>query len=639
MNAHYLNGKTSLRWYLRRLPLVFILSLLSLIVAQASPPMTAPDFSAADNGQFVWARALGGTEEDLGGSIFVDTVGNVYTTGWFLGTADFDPGSSTFNLTSAGFFDTFVSKLDSTGNFVWSRAWGGPGFDEGKSIFVDEGGDVYTTGWFDGKVDFDPGPGTYYLTSSGDFDIFVSKLDSAGDLIWAKALKGPDRAEAFSIYVDGSGGVYTTGWFYDTVDFDPGPGVFNLTSTGLGSIFVSKLDEAGNFVWAKAMGGGEQWGNSIFVDKFGDVYITGGFEGTTDFDPGAGVFKLTSIRNADIFICKLDDAGNFIWAKAMGGTDWEEAESIFVDGAGDVYTTGAFWGTVDFDPGDGTFNLTSTGADWTDVFVSKLDNAGNFVWARAFGGLDADGGSAVSVDAEGYVYTTGMFYDTVDFDPGVDTFNLISAGKSDIFVSKLDNAGDFVWAKTFGSVLYDLGKSIFVDIVGNVHTTGWFESTADFDPGSETFNLTSAGESDIFVSKLGVAARIAVTNHAVRSAGKVTITLTIENRGTADGSGTQLSIPAPANASGFSWTCSAANGATCPAPGGSGDILHTLDAFPAGGEITYHATGKIINPSEPVASRGVLTPPPGVSFTDSPRFHFGEYWNTILPWIFMKAFP
>ena len=390
-----------------------------------------------------------------------------------------------------------------TGDFEWAKGMGGTSDDVGNAIAIDAAGNVYTTGSFNGRMDFDPGAGVFNLTSAGASDIFVSKLDSAGNFVWAKRMGGTSFEEGNAIAVDAAGNVYTTGDFYSTADFDPGAGAFNLTSAGASDIFVSKLDRAGNFVWAKRMGGtaiDKDEGNAIAVDAAGNVYTTGDFYSAVDFDPGAGVFNLTSAGQSDIFVSKLDSSGNFVWAKRMGGTSSDFGDAIAIDDAGNVYTTGSFRGTVDFDPGAVWFNLTSAGI--RNIFVSKLDDSGNFVWAKRMGGTGEDGGNAIAVDAAGNVYTTGDFEGTADFDPGAGVFNLTSAGIRNIFVSKLDSAGNFVWAKRMGGTDYDKGNAIAVDAAGNVYTTGNFYSTADFDPGAGAFNLTSAGNWDIFVSKL-----------------------------------------------------------------------------------------------------------------------------------------
>ena len=159
----------------------------------------------------------------------------------------------------------------------------------------------------------------------------------------------------------------------------------------------------------------------------------------------------------------------FAWAAGMGGTTYYPDASglgIAVDASGNVYATGVFRGIVDFDPGPGTFNLTSSGG--FDIFVQKLDASGNFLWARRMGGTDSDVGKGIAVDASGNVYTTGLFGGTVDFNPGAGTALLASAGSSDIFVSKLDASGNFLWAVSMGGTSTDIGFGIAVGASGNV---------------------------------------------------------------------------------------------------------------------------------------------------------------------------
>jgi hypothetical protein len=386
-------------------------------------------------------------------------------------------------------------------NLEWAKRMGGVSEDRGHSIVVDETGNVYTIGIFEGTVDFDPGPGIFNLTSAGWTDIFVSKVDPDGNFIWAKKLGGTNFDYGYSIALDGIGNVYTTGVFQGTADFDPGSGTFNLTSAGSTDVFISKLDPSGNFEWAKKLGGtSAEMGNSITVDSNSNVYLTGWFSETVDFDPGSGIFNLTSAGGSDIFIIKLNDVGNFDWAKQLGGTGLDEGLSVAVDGSGHVYTTGFFNGTADFDPGPDSSNLTSLGN--TDVFISKLDASGNFVWAVQQGGEDEDRGDEIAVDGSGQLYILGIFEGTINFTSESNLVNLISAGDFDIFISKLDASGNFLWAKQMGGTSADRGLSIALDDDGNLHTTGRFEGTADFDPGIDTYQLTSVGDADIFISKL-----------------------------------------------------------------------------------------------------------------------------------------
>lgn len=395
------------------------------------------------SGELLWAKAIGDANDDGGYGIAVDAAGNVYVTGTFAGTVDFDPGAGMYNLTSVGLADVFICKLDGSGNFLWAKSFGGTSFDNAGGIALDGFGAIYTTGAFSGTVDFDPGPGVSTLAStSGAYNLFVSKLDAAGNFLWAKAMGGSGGGGimAFGIAVDGSSNVITTGYYTGLTDFDPGPGVAALnTQDGGQGCYVSKLDGSGNYVWARSFDspGGEA-GQAIALDGSGNAYITGSYQMTVDFDPGAGVVNLTSVGGTqDIFIVKLDGAGSLVWAKSFGGNSADVGFGITLDKTGNIYATGEFGATADFDPGTGVFNLTANG-NFVDVFVLKLDAAGNFSSAQGLGGPQNDWGIGIAADDAGNVITTGVFAGTADFDPGPGVANLISEGGLDIFLSKLN---------------------------------------------------------------------------------------------------------------------------------------------------------------------------------------------------------
>jgi Ca2+-binding RTX toxin-like protein len=454
------------------------------------------------NGDLSFVKKMGGTSTDEGRAIVTDAVGNIYTTGRFQGTADFDPGPGTFNLISATEPAVFISKLDSNGDFAWAKSFAGTDDAYGNGIALDGQGNVYTIGQFLGTVDFDPDGGVFNLTSSGSFDVFISKLDNEGNFIWAKSFGGATNHDiGLGIAADEQGNVYSTGYFNDTADFDPGNGIVNFTSAGSTDVFISKLDGAGDFVWARRFGGtfGDAAGG-IALDDFGNLVTTGYFVGSVDFDAGAGISNLSSAGEEDIFVSVWDVSGSFNWARALGGTGNDKGNSIAVDGEGNIYTAGRFSLTADFDPGAGTFSLTSAGNQ--DVFISKLDSTGNFIWAKSMGGTSGDDAYGITVDKLGNVYTVGTFTNTADFDSSAAVFNRTSAGGLDAFVSRLDTTGSFVWAKAMGGASTDFGRGVAVDDLGNVFTTGHFQLTADFDPGPAALNLTSDGEYDVFISKL-----------------------------------------------------------------------------------------------------------------------------------------
>lgn len=389
-------------------------------------------------------------------------------------------------------------------NFDWASKIGGTGQETSNSMAIGKSGNVYTTGFFNGMCDFDPSTSISNLVSAGNQDVFISKLDPLGNFIWAKRIGGANFDIGHSIAVDDSANVYITGEFQGTVDFDPGTGVFNMSSlSGNTFCFILKLDSLGNFVWAKKMGNsnGGCKGYAIAVSETGYVYTTGFFSGVCDFDPGVNVYNLPL---GPVFLQKLDTAGIFIWAKQLkaGGAYFH------LDSMENIYIPGAFAGITDFDPDTtSTFNLTSAGL--TDICITKLDSSGILVWAKQMGGTSDEQAKSITVDNNGNVYTIGNFSGTSDFDPSNGIYNLTSlalagSGSSDIFVSKLDASGNFLWAKAMGGGASDKGdgKSIAVDAFGNVYTTGNFIFILDFDPGAGVVNLNSGTNTAIFIQKL-----------------------------------------------------------------------------------------------------------------------------------------
>jgi len=463
---------------------------------------------------WLWTKSIGGKKSDAARSIVVDPGnGDVFATGSFTGTVDFDPGESTFNLSSTGSSSIYIAKIDGSGNFVWAKRLGGKDVAYVLSIALDPSGigNIYITGSFQGTVDFDPGPDTFDLISAGTSDIFIAHLDGSGNFLWAKAMGGPDAVYVSSIAIDqaGSGEVYIAGYFRGTVDFDPSPLSFPLTSVGNDDVFIAKLDGAGNFAWTKSFGGtGSDVSRCMALDPAGNggVYTTGMFSGTVDFDPGLNSSNITSVGNFDIFISKLDDSGNFVWAKQLGGAGDKNGSgtSITIEPTnGNIYATGYFEGTADFDPGKGIVELTSSGR--RDIFISKLDRRGNLLWAKAIGGTKLDAGGSIAVDPTGTgdVYTTGYFHGIVDFDPGPGSFHLASVGPDDIFISKLDDSGNFEWVKTISGTKEEAANTIALDALGHVYVGGFFNGpTISFDSCILINAESSLGTADIFIAKL-----------------------------------------------------------------------------------------------------------------------------------------
>ncbi len=262
--------------------------------------------------------------------------------------------------------------------------------------------------------------------------------------------------------------------------------------------FCAFFCEAQNFEWAFQLGGaGYDTYQIAGSDRNGNFYGAGLFTGTVDFDPGAGVFNLTA-TGSDMILNKLDSSGNFIWAKKFTGGGFS-CQSIKVDSALNIFVVGGFAGTADFDPGPGTFFLSSSGGN--DAFILKLDANGNFLWARKAGAsVNSDEFMDIDIDKNGTIYLVGTFVGTVDFDLGAGINNLISSGR-DGFILKVDSVLNFVWIKKIGGSSTDNLQQIELDDNGNIYVSGSVSATADLDPGAGVFNVTAFGGTDNFVSK------------------------------------------------------------------------------------------------------------------------------------------
>ncbi len=481
--------------HLRHLQIIFF----SLLAVMCNLHAQAPKWQ--------WAQSTGGPAADY---IFLSAIdpngsGDIYTTGYFEGTLDFDPGEDTFNLTSNGELDIFIYKLDASGNLVWARSFGSAGVDYGISIMPDASGSVYFSGAFDSPIDFD----SFHLTPSGAFDMVIARMDVDGNLVWVKSFGGDavNFAQHIAVNPAGNGDVYITGRFFGTTDFDPDTSkVVNHTAADW-DIFTVKFNVDGQLEWVTTPGSPAfDVGYAVAVDPTGDgdVYSTGSYRGTVDFDPdSSAIFNLTCPGNQCLFLSKLDADGNFIWAKTITSPNNIYGKALAIDpDNGDIYTTGVFNGTVDFDPGTEIFNLTPNGFD---PFISKLDSDGNFVWAKSMGGANFDFGASIAIDpgAIRNIYLLGFFSGTVDFDPGSGVTNLTAKGGDDIFLTKLDDAGDFLWAKSIGGTAGDYGGAILPDLNGQVYVTGQFSSASI---SLDSFSVANADDSgttsDFFVAKL-----------------------------------------------------------------------------------------------------------------------------------------
>lgn len=397
------------------------------------------------NGNYVWAFSFGSLGVDIPHSVSVDSQNNIVVTGYFSGTTDFDPSPNVVNRTSAGSRDYYIAKYSASGAFLWVVAFGNTDDDQGLDVAIDASGNVYATGFFAGTVDVDAGSGTANLISVGNTDTLVAKYDQNGNYQWAFNLGSAAAEQGVGITTSDGGEVFVSGFFNQTIDFDPGAGVANRTSAGATDIYYAKYTTGGAFVWANAVGGTQAdfaIPGGIFRDAGGNIHVNGNFRGTADFDPGANSATRASNGDADFFVGKYNANGDYIWALSVGGSLGDNAHRLTVDAGGNVYVTGWFGATADFDPSPNTQNLTAAGTDGAlDIYFAKYDANGNYLWARGVGAAVSGAanwslGTAIAPDGAGNYVLTGRFFGAADFDPSANNRILTSAGDADFFVAK-----------------------------------------------------------------------------------------------------------------------------------------------------------------------------------------------------------
>jgi len=434
----------------------------------------------AQTPEWQWVRNAGGDSNDNGNTICTDLEGNVYVSGYFQESASFGP----HNIISTGGQDIFVAKMDISGNWLWVEQASGEEFENSFGICTDNFGNVYITGYFEETVNF----GTISLTSFGNNDIFIAKIDNMGNWIWAKNAGGSAADHGSDLCIDVDGNILLTGYFKESVFF----GTINLISYGAFDIFVAKLDTNGNWIWAKKAGGIDtDSSGGICTDTYGNMYITGVFEDSASF----GSLNLNSYGAFDIFVAKLDTNGNWIWVKKAGGINSDAGLGIDIDTDENVMLTGSF---VSNSAQFGSIHLINSGGQ--DIFVAKIDAESNWLWAINAGGSGYDRGSDIVTDSECNMYVTGYFFDTSSFG----SLPLISNGQYDVFVTKVDTDGNWLWAINAGGDDFDESYDLCIDTEGNIYVTGYCAGLANFG----TFIINCSGGSDIFVAKLSTTVQV-----------------------------------------------------------------------------------------------------------------------------------
>jgi subtilisin-like proprotein convertase family protein len=454
-----------------------------------------------------------------------DATGNLYRSGNFSGSTDFDFGPGVSNLSTNDFYAKFIAKYSASGAFVWARKIE-PSQTGGDLLLyglcVDNTGALIIYGAVLGTVDMDPGTGTFFITEvnqdngypPGDYDPFVAKYDTNGNLLWAWVIgaafpecgQGCVDFKITDVEVDASNNLFVLGDFQNNIyfdfDFDPTGGTAFLPQNGSTDVFLAKYTSGGEYIKAVNLGGHiDDHPGSLQMTSGGTVTVTGGFAGTGDFDPGSGTSMMSSNGpNLDVFAARYTAANlDYVWAVGGDGSlDENELYGDFKeDASGNLYINSSIRGpyTADFDPGAGVFNITGQGNG--DIVNVKLDSSGNFIWAKHLASSSYEGVLDVRLDEDQNPWFLFRFYGDLDIDPGTGSTVLTSNGVGSAVV-KYTQEGElsnqtFDFSGTSVQHYLELTHIYFYDN-DTLLINGRLKGTADTDPGVGVENVTSSSD-------------------------------------------------------------------------------------------------------------------------------------------------
>lgn len=386
-----------------------------------------------DNGSLLWLKTIGGTGTDEAYSIRVDDNMNIYIGGFYSSTVDFDPGVGVANKTATG-RDAFVLKLDSNGDFVWVETFESTGNTYIHFLEI-RNGSAYFAGYCDGQIDLDPSPSDSLVTTNGQYNLFMGKMDLQGSLDWAHTIDGSGEVILYGFDVDNDGNPLFSGDFFDVaIDLDPSSAQAISPCNGDADVFLLKLDSEGNYLWHNTFGGvGFDFGVEVYVDGDNNIYQVGAFSGTVDVDPYAGTDNRTSSGERDFFLQKYSPQGSLIRTTTLGISGSSYAEKIQGDGEF-LYLTGLFNDTVDLNPDPNIENIYVSypyiDPTYSDYFVLKLDTAANHIWSGQLTGPMFFSSPELTIGQDGSLYYFGRYDYDFDADPGIGESILTTNGNS-----------------------------------------------------------------------------------------------------------------------------------------------------------------------------------------------------------------
>jgi len=441
----------------------------------------------SSSGELLWLKNAGGTQNDVGYGIGIDSEGFIYIAGYFSTTAVFGESSDLVRFTTSGREDIFLAKYDSEGNLIWAKKAGGEGEDHAQNLKIDRFDNIFITGYFSERCYFD----NKTAIAEGSTDAFIAKYDTDGNCQWLQTLGGNADDKALGLAVDSSGYSYITGFFYYDAFFSNSSDTLHADGSS-SDIFVCKYDPDGEVALAKRVGGYyTEAAYGIAVDNDKAILLTGYFLEETSF----GDCNLQNYRYNEVFVAKYDS--NFIceWANREGGDHNDIAYDIAVDETGNVYVTGMYDSIGHFS------DKTVSSVEGYDIFICKYNAKGILLWMRSAGGTGSDIPKAICLKDENTLYITGFYFESCAFGD----LNAQFSQKSDIFLTKMS-----------------LGVGI-----ENSHEPVAFSIFPNPNAGAFLVEMNEAGSGVVSISVFDVAGKILYRQSSLMEHGNVPVELDV----------------------------------------------------------------------------------------------------------------
>ncbi len=408
------------------------------LTSNGGPDIYVAKYSS--EGVLEWAFNVGGESGDEPSDMYVDGDGNIYITGHFGSTVDFDPSVNTKSVTSSGGDDVFLARYSTEGKLKWVKTFGSSApesKDRANALAYHKFGYIFLTGIYDSEININTEAGNQHVDHHGDWDVFYAKYDTRGRNHFIRGFGGPGRDAGRGITVSQNFRIYISGYFAESMDMDPRSNkVFELTSSGGEDIFVAKYKIGGELQWAQGFGStGNDRALDIGLHNNNHIAITGFYQYDVDFAPNeSDLGELSGTKFENIYLAQFNQNGTLNWVNGFGGNLRDVGRAVEIDQSGNIYTTGYFTNEVNLDP-LGILPPLTIGGNW-DAYFAKFDKNGRLQWSFSVAGPFLDYGFDIKKNSLGEVFIAGRFTTETTVNLGIGP-NLTSAGVNDAFFGKV----------------------------------------------------------------------------------------------------------------------------------------------------------------------------------------------------------